>query len=537
MLKPQWSDTSGPDWQWSLAISLLLGVGRWPTWFVTREFNVDESLMIAGASTLRHDPVFFRAVDGGTAGPLDFYALLPVGWLHGADDFASARITALILIGAALIFVHQTLAHLFGRQVARISTFSATYLESFTLHEDFLHYATELVAVALLAFAFWAGTRRFVTKASWSWNIVGGLALGAVPFGKLQAAPAALLLGVFWIAGEIGCYGKPLRNCGRNLTALCAAALAPLIFVAVVLTVTNQWNNAIIPYVLSNINYLNTPMSDTPHILAAMWVVLGYPGTLFAAWMTTCGLWLLLTVAVARVAGSAIQLMALAAISFLLISALCVLAPHRPALHYCQLLLVPGTLVFGCTTGIVVGTNQSQTATRRCGLLCAALLCSVGPMIYDRANATPYFVGSLAEFQEHRQGLVAMEIMKYAKPGEALGTWGWMTRCYAETGLRQATRGAASLIEIEPGPYQNYYQNRYLADFKRSSPPVFVDAVGQHNFYFEDPRQAHDRIFPAFAEIIRTQYTQVADINNSRIYVRNDRLALITSQSDWRHTH
>src|SRR5262249_47968964 len=91
------------DWGWGLLVFLLLFAGRWPGFFRTREYNLDESHLLAGAMTLRHDFLFWRSVDGGTGGPLDFYALMPAGWLLGSDNYVSARLTALLLLAGALL--------------------------------------------------------------------------------------------------------------------------------------------------------------------------------------------------------------------------------------------------------------------------------------------------------------------------------------------------------------------------------------------------------------------------------------------------
>jgi len=62
---------SSSDWRWGAAILLMLIAGRWPTLFLSRQFNTDEGFQIVGAATLRHDPLFWRSIFGTTTGPLD----------------------------------------------------------------------------------------------------------------------------------------------------------------------------------------------------------------------------------------------------------------------------------------------------------------------------------------------------------------------------------------------------------------------------------------------------------------------------------
>lgn len=60
-------------WVFVVAIAFCLLAFRWPGWLFHNEFNPDESQFISEALTLRHDPLFWRSVDGTTHGPLDVY--------------------------------------------------------------------------------------------------------------------------------------------------------------------------------------------------------------------------------------------------------------------------------------------------------------------------------------------------------------------------------------------------------------------------------------------------------------------------------
>jgi hypothetical protein len=526
VLRPDWQDTKRTDWVWSLVILGVLIAGRWPTWFVTRQFNQDESAFISGAITLRHDLVFWRSVDGGTVGPFIFYALLPAGWIHGIDDYFSARLTALALIAIALIFAHQTLALVFGRQVARMTGFAAVCLEAFTLHDDLLHYSSELVPISLLALAFYLFARRFATNADWKWNAVGGLALGAVPFAKLQVAPLAALLGMGWLASEFLWWRGSNRIDRRNsLIALGGGAVTPLAICIIFLTTFGLWHYALSSYLLNNVAYIGAAYLGIGNSLMQVWWSADSENSLVPQWIAGSLLWLLLSLPLARAANRPDRFITGSTVLFCVTSLLCVLVPRRPFLHYWQLVVVPSTLVLGATTGLMVQALAQQRSIIRCSVLCAALLCSTGGLLFVRAGLPHPYLGRLVYFQTYPQGAVARKLVKYAHRGEALGAWGWMNNVYVESGLRRAFRMADSPFVIWPGPYNSYYRRTYLADLQRSIPPVFVDAVGPGNFTFQNRRLAHDAIFPELAAYIRAHYTLVADLQGSRIYVRNDRLA------------
>jgi hypothetical protein len=524
LLRPAWQDRQRTDWGWSLAILVVLMAGRWPTWYITRQFNPDESQLIAGAITLRHDPVFWRSVDGATAGPLDFFALLPAGWIHGADDYFSARLTALGLIAVALIFAHQTIALAFGRLVARVTGFGTLCFESLTLHNDLLHYSTELVPVSLLAVAFFLAVQRFVVKADWRWNAVGGLLLGAIPLTKLQAMPLAVFLGLGWIIGEWWLLKEHAAERRRRLVALCAGASVPLIVCALLLTATGQWRNAMISYFLHNLTYVDAADLPLKGVLAMTWRIAIREDPVFVSWILGGGLWLLLLSPLLRTPARPARLVAAAATAFFLVSLICIAVPRRPFLHYGQFLVVPWTLVLGSITGLVMERLGSRRAPLRCGVLCAAVLCTTGGLLYLRASLPPPWAGRLTQYQTHPQGAVAKELRKYAQAGEALGIWGCMSNYYVEANLRQATREAHSQLEIIDSPHYDYFRQRYLADFRRSAAPVFVDAVGPGNYLFQNRALAHEVIFPELAAYVQDHYTPVAAVHGSRIYVRKDRL-------------
>jgi hypothetical protein len=528
MLQPGWRDVKGTDWRWALVILCVLAVGRWPTWFMT-EINADESQLIAGAITLRHDPVFWRSVDGATAGPIDFYALLPAGWIHGADDYFSARITALLLIAAALTFAHQAVALVFGRQLARITGFSAACFESLTLNVDLLHYSTELVPLCLLAGAIFLCVRQLAAREPWWWNAVGGLLLGAAPFAKLQVAPLAALVGLVWIVGE---WQQREKNADARtgLIALCLAAVVPMLGVAAALTVTGLWRDAVVPYVLNNVSYV----TDTPWSLKGLFAIFFLEkyseSSLLVYWLGGAGICLLLSLPLGREAARPGRLFAAAAIALSVASLACILLPCRPFVHYWQLLVVPVTLLLGSTIGLVANAPETASSVYRSAIMSGALLCTSVGLLYGRGRVPHAYVDyrarapMFAMFAPEPGDPVADLVKRYTRTGEALAIWGIKPRCYVETALRQATRSAHSQWEIYEGPYNAYYIERYLRDLRSSAPPVFLDAVGPGNLGFPNRLAAHDILFPDLADYIRRRYTQVADLAGCRVYVRNDRL-------------
>src|SRR5437764_13920847 len=82
----------------SVAMLIVLLAFRWPLIFDNRQYpDPDESQFIAGALTLRHDPVFWLSVHGTTHGPLVQWPLLLASFVRRLD-FTTARTISTLLV-------------------------------------------------------------------------------------------------------------------------------------------------------------------------------------------------------------------------------------------------------------------------------------------------------------------------------------------------------------------------------------------------------------------------------------------------------
>src|SRR5437868_763306 len=140
-----------PDWMGWLVMFGILVCFRWQLIWWPYELHMDESQLIAGALTLRHDPVFWRSVDGNTAGPFDFYPLMGAGFVAPPYGYALARIMACALVAGTLAAVGEALGLLSRRAVARCAVLPLLAFEAFTTNRNFVHYSTELLPNFFLA--------------------------------------------------------------------------------------------------------------------------------------------------------------------------------------------------------------------------------------------------------------------------------------------------------------------------------------------------------------------------------------------------
>lgn len=510
-----------PGWAFALLVTLSLFAARWPWLMAEREINVDESQMIAEAAALTADPIFWRAADGTTHGPLNVYPLLLTRLFGLPLDHGSARLVGTLLILAALLATHATLRRFVAEDAARLAILPAGFFFGFGVYLEFAYYTSELAPIALLAIGLWGTVHprdgswaRHHTFAWW----LGGVALGAVPWAKLQAAPIAVAL---WLTVAIVELRRqsPRANTGwQRVGALAMAAALPAVGFTLMTLIGGVFGYAWEAYIRHNLVYTAAGYHSFGHMVAGFWGFAGMgPGfTPFAiGFLVFAGLfggWL----ALARR-----SLATVVAIVFLLVSFWAALAPGRLFPHYLLLLVVPATWFAGMTAG-AAWPPAGRGRRKQVGL--AVVLGFVGalivPQIVARAPLDHPDLGRLPSLQAHKRSAVARAILEVAEPGERMGQWGWMPRYYVQTRLLMATRVAHTEREINPSPLREHWRTVYLADLERSAPPVFIDTVGPGSFGFADRATQGHETFPALANYIEAHYDLATDLAGTRIYRR-----------------
>ena len=106
----------------------------------------------------------------------------------------------------------------------------------------------------------------------------------------------------------------------------------------------------------------------------------------------------------------------------------------------------------------------------------------------------------------HTPTTVAALLAPLVNEGSHFAVWGFMPSYYALTGKRPTTRDVISQFQIWEHPQREYYRTRYLTDFNRSRPDVFVDATGDGNFTFKYSPGMPFESFGALRDIILSSY-------------------------------
>lgn len=511
--QPEEPNAQGHDWFWAALIFVILLAGRFPWLILNQEINADESQIIAGAHNLMSHPVFWRDVDTGTSGPLNCFVLCPLGALFGWQGYAHARITALLLVAAALIFTHFTLSRLTQRKISRLALLPALTLEAISKQTELHLYSTELLSVTLLSATFYIIGRSRSPDAPPLWSGIGGMLLGMVPLAKLQAAPIAAGLGLGWVIAELIAIHHKKRG-AKRLTFLCVGAILPWAFFTVQLLATGEWNNMFVSYFLGNMDYVYHPPTLLNYVTIVLRIV-NEGGVSTSAVLILAG-WLL-GIGLMNFRGLKILPTWLVAglIGTFLLAIFSVAMPARPYPHYFQLLILPSSLLLA----LALCLPKSPSANWQKLISTLPVFVLILPLTI-RAIEPNLCFGILTRTNTARN-ILSQKVSRYAKPGDKIAVWGWSSYLYVETGTLSATRAAMSAATFyNDNPVLIHHRALYLLDIISSQPPVFVDTIGPMSNFYKNPDDRHDQTFPGLARYIADHYTLVDEYREARIYRR-----------------
>jgi len=145
---------------------------------------------------------------------------------------------------------------------------------------------------------------------------------------------------------------------------------------------------------------------------------------------------------------------------------------------------------------------------------------------YWSGQPTNVFVSEFQGGWRVPQTPVTEQIARYAVPGEKLVVWGWRCDYYVRTQMPQGVAENHTVFSVFYPRYRNHYHQRYVADIMRSRPPVFVDATGKYNNWMNDRKTQGHETNAELGRYIAQNYQYLGLYEDTRIYVRKDRMAL-----------
>lgn len=560
LLKERWLKRLQSDAAFLLALAAMLFAFRWPVFFYPHHLNPDESGYIATTLTLHHDPIFWRSATAGTSGPLNIYPRMLPGLFGMADTFFISRVMALFIVISCLAVFHSTCRKFASSTFARLATLAPATFFALTTSGDFTHYSGELMPMLLLAIASYLALRLSDSvKRTSELSFITGCLLGALPFAKLQASVLGVCIAVFCYVFLLGRKESWKQRGKRCAWLTLGGGTAPVIMVLLAFMsgcFEHFWQS----YLVMNLGYTANGGSWT-QILSAVPGLLVFSmldfsvyslGIIVAGmrglvWIAVSGRWRNLNAAELRLLVFTSVMMA--------VSIFTALAPGRPFPHYFLFMVLPLAGWAFATINVTLRESSGEPRSHQVTKLILPYWCIValaGQFIALMMLRHPLELrglqpmelrGHVGEFVKVPRSEVAEAILKHTSPGQPLGLWGWMYEFHVETGTWRATRDhvleyllntntevrqASNWRDLVP----IYFQNLYVEDFKRSKPPVFVDAVAPGSFVFEDHQKFGHETFPALANYVNDNYRLAHEIGGIRIFVRKDTHGVIPTGSE-----
>jgi 4-amino-4-deoxy-L-arabinose transferase-like glycosyltransferase len=519
---------------------------RWPL-LARGLLNTDESHAIACAMKLGVDPVFWRGIDGTTGGPLLYYPLLLPGVIGLPIGYGSARAMGLLALIGSVLLLYGIIRRLFDEGVARFAVLPLITCWGLTTSSHFAHYSSEQIPVFLITLALYFLVRWWKEDRDGVWTLVcSGLALGAIPFAKLQAVPVGLFIAACGVMVITTRYRSSTAELWKRMLLFGASGLAVPAFFVVTVVSSGVWQDFWQSYVLNNLGYRGRylQLGDVGMSLAQrVWVVVDrsfwtYDLAELVGAVFLIGLLVLLG-ALAMARRSLIERggLLMMALGLVLVSAVAVAFPKTLFSHYFLFLPVPVTLFGAVWLGIAVEMGRQRFSGRQQTIVLALLVSTVLALTVARPlerrlrRQHPVF-SEAASIPEIVSSPVAEVALGFGRVGESMAVWGWQPWRFVEAGLYPATRDTQTQWQILDTPQRPYYLDRYRTDLTESLPPVFIDTVGLvedarspwRPVFWNRETQAHDA-FPEIAEVTDEHYRQVGEIGASRLYVSNARLA------------
>ena len=368
-----------------------------------------------------------------------------------------------------------------------------------TYYFDFVHYSSEHLSVALLAFSAYVVILALHSGVRRSLLITSAIALGAVPFAKLQATPIAAVLGMLHVASISFSARLPWKRRIGDLALLSGAAIVPAVAILVPLAASGSFSDFWVSYIEWARVYIQAPL-PLPVLMELVWA------DQFLHWYAD-GCILVIIAGVTLWAARAIDVDTpqafTAAVAFLVfvVALFAVVLPGHPFTHYLILLVSPLALLAGT---LWPKSSVSDNARKLPFLIGSAAACCF--ILATGLYASTPFRPNLAITAIEHPGN-AGDVFAWNPPAEAgLLVWGWMPEWYVMSPFVPATRDVNTYNEIVASRLRGYFRDRLIGDVRTHRPALIVDAVAPGSFFFKEPQNQRIQSFPELAGLIGDEY-------------------------------
>lgn len=484
--------------------------------------NADEAQMTAQAITFLHHPVPWLDFDGTTSGPLNTMIVALPALFGARPTLASSRLIGALLLVVMLVCLYVASRRLCGDLAARVSVLLPLAVVCAATDGAYVQYASELLPIALCAVAVMCIAELVARRAAVpAFAGTAGVAIGAMPLAKLQAAPLALVLGiacavVLYTVGTAGDRRRSWLSFAGGVVAVPA-----LILIAV--AARGAFDDFLTAYVVfprvylagncCHVAGLDFFLADAP--FAAFFLIAACLAAALAA--ATAFVW-----REAPRSGSRKTYALLGFCALMVVVALyTVEAPQTPFVHYLLFLVLPVSGIVATLLGAYAAALRDSPRPRwilAASVLVMAIACVV-PVARGSLAYNPFLDHDILTVQP--PGDAAVRTLEASiEPGQRVAMWGWMPQYLVYTGAVMGTRDSISQFQIEPRSFRDYYRARYLSDFLRNQPDFVIEAIGPNAFAFHDRATQGVASFPELNRLLDASYRVVFDSVDVRLFER-----------------
>ena len=476
------------------------------------ELNPDESQLMAQVMRLPLHPVPWRGVDGTTSGPLNTWALALAHTAGVPLDYPAVHALAAVLLAASCALAYATLRVLAGRTLAVWGAAASAVAITLAQGANYTHYSSELLPSLLESVALFCIALSLARPHARALpGLVCGVAIGALPWVKLQALAGAVALGA-WVLWR-NAAGPDHAHRRRNAVLFIAAALLPSALLLAVVIAGGAWADFWSSYVLGNAGYVGrvTLGGVARRGLALVTAPAGF--SLIGVVCFVGGWWLLGRPGWRSAAASPLRDFSGAVALLTTATLLSVLTPRAFLAHYHVLLFQPLAIGAACVLAMWRPPGARGPGRRLAlGLFVALVLGSPLLSIPAAVAGARESLALRRRVDATAEARVASAVRAVAPGGRRLAVWGWMPALYVRTGMIPATRHAVCHFVIDPGPARDHLRASFLDDVRTERPDVIVDAVAGGCFRWS--WEPTDRLasFPELSEFVSAHYQLVSEL-------------------------
>lgn len=463
--------------------------------FIMDEFNIDEGFFITSSATLLNNPMIYKTVEGTTSGMLNLYGLFPIYYLGSSFNYSSLRLFGVLFcMLPSIIFCYLALCKIINKKIARLFTSIFFLVLGSATDTDFLAFTSEQLSILVFSIIFFLiSNLHSNSSTSWKTVVLAAILIGLLPYFKLQAILFSGCFGLIFLIIIISKDNILFYN--KILLVIIFGFLA--IFPTIIFIALFYWNDVLesfykcyieynlLVYVDRGENHTMTFFQKFKQITAFYFSLVDLKNATKII-LSLCFLCYIILFTNYKKISKGNKLIIIYTFLLLIASLYSITAPGNPFRHYLLFTFMPALIHLS----IVVNTSISIIKISNKNLIDSPLFINsfvvvifvlfVSNLKYSNKNKIAlerqkYFT---KEKVFYAKSPLAVEIGKYANPGESMIIWGSFEKLFVETGLYQGGHCTNAFSATEISPLQNYFLDRTSNDIIVNKPKIFVDMMG-----------------------------------------------------------